>query len=66
MIFQKFEDIEFNNFLFNANPYKILSGSLSARGIEIIFKEYSKKLKIEMTAKKLRQSCIFKWISKNI
>lgn len=56
-------DIYFKQLLFNANPYKILSGGLSSRGIEIIFKEVSKKLNFSVTAKSLRQACIFKWIS---
>ena len=61
--FQKQKDqIDFNNLLFNANPYKILKGGLSARGIEVIFKDFSKKLGFDVTAKTLRQSCIFKWM----
>lgn len=63
---KSYQNIEFQNFLFNANPFKILSGGLSARGIEIIFKEFSKKLEINMTAKNIRQACIFKWLSKDI
>tara|TARA_B100001971_G_scaffold215190_1_gene259634 strand:+ start:65683 stop:66642 length:960 start_codon:yes stop_codon:yes gene_type:complete len=60
------DNIEFDNILFNANPYKILKGGLSARGIEIILKEISKRLSITVTAKNLRQSCIFKWLNYNI
>ncbi|MDP7321021.1 MAG: site-specific integrase [Bacteriovoracaceae bacterium] len=56
------DHIEFEHFLFNANPFKILSGGLSARGIEIIFKEFSQLLKSQITAKNLRQACIFKWL----
>jgi len=64
---QKLQDgIDFNNLLFNANPYKILKGGLSSRGIEIIFKDLAKKLDFELTAKKLRQSCIFKWLVNDI
>lgn len=63
---QKSKDgIDFDQILFNANPYKILRGGLSARGIEIILKDVSKKLKIQVTAKNLRQSCIFKWLTYN-
>lgn len=63
---QKLQDnIQFDNILFNANPYRILRGGLSARGIEIIFKEISNKLDITVTAKNLRQSCIFKWLNYN-
>ena len=51
---------------FNANPYRILKGGLSARGIEVLFKEFSKKLETPMTARSLRQACIFKWMAKDI
>ena len=52
----------FDDVLFNANPHRILSGGLSARGLEIIFEELRKKLMLEMTPKSLRQACIFKWL----
>jgi hypothetical protein len=54
--------ITFDNLLFYANPYRIISGGLSARGIEIIFEDYRNKLIITLTPKSLRQACIFKWI----
>jgi site-specific recombinase XerD len=60
------DQIEFDKLLFNANPYRILKGGLSARGIEIIFKDLSKKLDFELTAKKLRQSCIFNWLLNDV
>lgn len=64
---QKHKDqVEFSNLLFNANPYKILKGGLSARGIEVIFKELSKRLGFVVTAKNLRQSCIFKWMNQGL
>ena len=53
---------EFNQLLFNANPYKIISGGLSPRGLEKTFEEFKNKLKINITPKNLRQSCIFKWL----
>jgi site-specific recombinase XerD len=56
------DNLEFLQILFNANPYRILAGGLSPRGIEILFKEMSRKLKIKVTAKTLRQACIFKWL----
>ncbi|MCO4755082.1 MAG: site-specific integrase [Bacteriovoracaceae bacterium] len=63
---QKEKDkITFSKLLFNANPYKILKGGLSSRGIEVIFKELSKKLGYQITAKNLRQSCIIKWINQD-
>ena len=58
--------LNFNKLLFNANKHRILSGGLSARGIEITFEEFRKKTKIEITAKSLRQSCIYKWLNKKV
>jgi site-specific recombinase XerD len=55
-------DVDFNEVLFNANAFKILSGGLSARGIEMVLEHYRKKLIIEVTPKSLRQSCIFEWL----
>ncbi len=52
----------FDDLLFNANPYHILSGGLSARGQEIIFEEFRKKLMLKITPKSLRQAAIFRWI----
>ncbi len=54
--------IEFDKLLFYANPYRIISGGLSPRGVEIIFEDYRHKLLITLTPKSLRQACIFKWI----
>lgn len=64
--FQKVQELEIEELLFNANPYRILSGGLSPRGIELFFEDLRKELKIEMTAKSLRQSCIFKWLNLNV
>jgi site-specific recombinase XerD len=57
--------ISFDNLLFYANPYRIISGGLSSRGIEIIFEDYRHQLLIILTPKSLRQSCIFKWIQQD-
>ena len=54
--------INFDKLLFYANPYRIISGGLSPRGVEIIFEDYRNKLMITLTPKSLRQACIFKWI----
>jgi site-specific recombinase XerD len=62
----KNEEREISELLFNANPYKILSGGLSPRGTELFFEELRKNFKTDMTAKSLRQSCIFKWLNLNI
>jgi len=51
-----------DHLLFNANPYKILSGGISARGLEKVFEEARNKLLIGLTPKSLRQACIFKWL----
>lgn len=62
----KNEDQEIEELLFNANPYKILSGGLSPRGTELFFEELRREIKNDMTAKSLRQSCIFKWLNMNV
>lgn len=56
------DGIDFDDILFNANPFKILAGGLSPRGCEVIFKEFSKLIGSKITPRSLRQSCIFKWI----
>ncbi len=59
------KDLEINEnqyFLFNANHYSLVGQGLSARGIELLFKELTKKLVKPMTPKSLRQSCIIHWI----
>ncbi len=63
---QKAQNIEFKQLLFNANPYRILSGGLSSRGIEVIFEDWRERLMLEITAKSLRQSCIFLWLQKRV
>lgn len=63
---QKTNDLDIEELLFNANPYKILSGGLSPRGTELFFEDLRKVLKTDMTAKSLRQSCIFKWLNMNV
>jgi len=64
--YEQSNNLSFKFILFNANPYKILSGDLSARGCEIIFKEISEILSIKITPKTLRQACIFRWIREKI
>lgn len=59
------ENMQISELFFNANPYKILSGGLSPRGIELFFEDLRRELKIEITAKSLRQACIFKWLNLN-
>ncbi len=61
---EQLQDLDPSALTFNANPYKILSTSISARGIELIFKDISKNLGIEnFTPRTLRQSCIFRWMN---
>jgi site-specific recombinase XerD len=64
--FLKQESLEIDHLLFNSNPYKILSGGLSPRGTELFFEDLRKNLKTKITAKSLRQSCIFKWLNQNV
>ncbi len=60
------QGLEFDQLLFNANPYRILSGGLSSRGIEVIFEDWRNRLMVEVTAKSLRQSAIFHWLQNKI
>lgn len=60
------DKIDFDNFFFNANPFKILKGGLSARGIEIVFKEFSRVVDFQVTAKSLRQACIIRWLIQDV
>ncbi|MBL7664610.1 MAG: tyrosine-type recombinase/integrase [Bacteriovoracaceae bacterium] len=53
-------------FFFNANAYRILAEGISARGVELIFKELRKKCEIQLTPKSLRQSCIFRWLNQKV
>lgn len=62
----KQEELDIGELLFNANPYKILSGGLSPRGTELFFEDLRRELKTDMTAKSLRQSCIFKWLNMSV
>lgn len=48
--------------LFNANPHRILAGSLSPRGTEMVFEEFRRQLKIDITARNLRQAAVFRWM----
>jgi site-specific recombinase XerD len=64
--FIKKEGLEIEELLFNANPYRILSGGLSPRGTELFFEDIRKEIKSDVTAKTLRQACIFKWLNFNI
>jgi site-specific recombinase XerD len=60
------ENLEIEELLFNANPYRILAGGLSPRGIELFFEDLRKEVKGELTAKSLRQACIFKWLNLSV
>lgn len=60
------EETQFDELLFNANPYRMISGGLSPRGTELLFEEWRRKYKLEITAKSLRQSCIFKWLNQKV
>lgn len=64
--YQRNENFDIEELLFNANPYKILSGGLSPRGTELFFEDLRRAFKTDITAKSLRQSCIFKWLNMNV
>lgn len=56
------QSIDFDHVLFNANPYRILAGGLSSRGLEILFEQWRNQLMVSITPKSLRQACIIKWL----
>lgn len=56
------DHLSFADLFYNANPYRILSGGLTSRGLEMVFKHYRTRLGLHLTPKSLRQSCIFKWL----
>jgi len=56
------QPIDFQEALFNANPYRILAGGLSSRGLEILFEQWRNQLMVNITPKSLRQACITKWL----
>lgn len=56
------QELAFDHLLFNANPYRIISGGISARGLEILFEELRTKMVLHLTPKSLRQACIYKWL----
>lgn len=60
---KSYSKVEFDHVLFNANPFKILKGGLSPRGLELIFEEFRNKLNIQVTPKSLRQAGIFNWLT---
>jgi len=64
--YQKAHDLEIDHLFFNGNPYKILAGGLSPRGTELFFEELKNEMKTKITAKSLRQACIFKWLTNGI
>jgi site-specific recombinase XerC len=56
------DKIEFPQIFFNSNSFKLISGGISPRGIEDIFKRISSATEVAMTPKSLRQSAVFRWI----
>ena len=66
---KSFKDNEghtFSDLLFYSNPYRILGGKFSARGIEVLFKDLSKELSEVVAARDLRQACIVRWIQHQV
>lgn len=61
---KNYSSVTFDNLLFNANPFKILKGGLSPRGLELIFEDFRNRMNITVTPKSLRQACIFHWLCK--
>ena len=56
------DQIEFPQIFFNSNSFKLISGGISPRGIEDIFKRISSAAGVAMTPKSLRQSAVFRWL----
>ncbi len=54
--------------LYNANPFKILPGTLSPRGIELVFEDLRLCLTPEVlfTPRTLRQACVLKWMKQGL
>ena len=59
----KKDDYFFNQVFFNSNAYRIISGGISARGLEDIFHKISEALKINITPKSLRQTAALHWLA---
>ena len=59
---QNKDQIDFPQIFFNSNSFKLISGGISPRGIEDIFKRISSTTQLAMTPKSLRQSAVFRWI----
>ncbi len=64
---KKTQSLAFPQLFFNANHYKIISGSISARGQETIFADLRKQLSLSaLSPKALRQAAIFHWLQQKI
>lgn len=59
----KKDDYFFDQVFFNSNAYRIISGGISARGLEDIFHKISEALKINITPKSLRQTAALHWLA---
>lgn len=55
--------LAFDHVLFNANPFRILSGGMSPRGVEMVFQGLGARHGTPMTPRSLRQACVFKWLA---
>jgi integrase/recombinase XerC len=60
----KKDNFFFDQVFFNSNAYKIISGGISARGLEDIFHKLSEALKLNITPKSLRQTAALHWLSR--
>ena len=55
--------LSFDDALFSANAHRVLAGGIGPRGVEVVFQEISKRLKIPLTPKNLRQAGILRWLA---
>lgn len=59
----KKDNFFFDQVFFNSNAYRLISGGISARGLEDIFHKISEALKINITPKSLRQTAALHWLA---
>jgi site-specific recombinase XerD len=62
----KLHEVNSSKVLFYANSFRILGSGLSARGIELLFEEWSKSMQETLTARSLRFSWVFHQLQQGI
>lgn len=62
----KLNSITGTELFFSGNQFQVLSTGLSSRGMELFFKKVSNAIGEIVTAKSLRQTCLFMWLSEGV